>query len=1146
MTVSLQMILGPSGTGKSTYAYDLITKEAAIHTDKRYFVIVPDQFTMQTQADMVAKSRPKGGIMNIDVLSFSRLAHRIFEETNVAKKLVLDDTGKSLVLRKIAADIEEEIPYLRANMRKEGYIHEVKSAISEFMQYDLAPEDVSELAGISAQKGALPAKLKDLKVIYEHFLQYIKESYITSEELMDVLARELDKSKLIKGSVVCLDGFTGFTPVQMKVLGRLFNLCDEVYITLTLEKGKENCGAKEQDLFSFTAKSYETVLHKAYECKTEIKPLIYCEKNYRFEGKPELEFLERNIFRYPQKTYEGECDRIHMSGAANIQDEVKNIAASIRKLLQSGAQYRDIAVVIGNMPDYEYQIELIFGRMNIPVYMDKTKAFVMNPVVEYTKSVLQVIKNDYDRESVLRLCRCGVGGFSDTDVDIFENVILKSGVRGYKRYSEPWKCMKNKTEEDENVTDVVNTVRERILFTTKSFHESGIYGNKKARVTEFVMALYNSFVQCDLYEEIEKYRAFFEKESDFVREKEYAQVYRLTMELLEQINSLLGEEIIDMEDFIQLVEAGFDEITVGTIPQSVDRVIVGDIERSRLKPVKYLFFAGVNDGAIPKTGGSCNILSDMEREFLASAGANLSPTPAQKMYIQRFYLYTNLVKPTEELYLSYSLMDNEGKASRPAYLVGTLKRMFPSMTVQNSSANNRLENILCIDDLKKLISSLLRKYSMSDISEDETEILLSAIDLLREQEKGNMEELLMLMIQNSFFRNTNEKLDAKIAGVLYGEIMSASISRMEQYANCAYAYFLQYGLSLKDREEYGIDNRQLGTIFHGVLEEYGSEIKKRGIAWTDLDPEVSDRLLEESLERWTKDNGSYLFDSKAGEYIYSKMKKVIKKAVNTLGYHLKAGEFDINGLEVEVNKTISLDEINAAFDVQEKMNVKGRIDRIDTCEKDDKVYVKIIDYKMGNKDFSLINLYYGLNLQLVLYMQKGMEHVSHISKGKDVVPAALLYYRVADDAVDGEKANSEEDINNLILDSLRTKGLVNDDIEVVKALDRDIVGKSNVIPVQLKNDGGYHSQSKIMSEQDLRLLGEYTMYKLRNMGNEIITGNIAKNPIEIDSKTDSCSYCAFKESCGFDTGLDGYEMRKLEKIKDEEILEMMRTDIEEE
>lgn len=1145
--MSLQMILGPSGTGKSTYAYEMITKEAAIHTDKRYFVIVPDQFTMQTQADMVAMSRPRGGIMNIDVLSFSRLAHRIFEETNAGKKLVLDDTGKSLVLRKLAADIEDEIPYLCSNMRREGYIHEVKSAISEFMQYDLKPEDIDELIKISAGKGVLAAKLKDLRVIYNRFANYIRDSYITSEELMDVLAGELDKSSLIKGSVVCFDGFTGFTPVQMRVLGRLFDLCEDVYITLTLEKGKLNCGAKEQELFSFTAKSYETILHKAYECKTPVNNPIFCEENHRFAGKPELAFLERNIFRYPQGTYEDKCDRISMYAASNIREEVKEIATTVRKLVKEGAQYRDIAVVIGNMPDYEYQIERIFGAMNIPVYMDKTKALVMNPVVEFTKSILQVIKDDYNKESILRLCRCGVGGFEDGEVDVFENFILRFGMRGYRRYSERWDCMKNKTEVDETMTKVVNAVRERILFITQPFREFGISGNKKSRVTEFVHALYNSFVQCELYEEVEKYRAMFEKEADFVREKEYAQVYRLTVQLLEQINSLLGEESIDTEDFIQIIEAGFDEITVGTIPQSVDRVIVGDIERSRLKPVKYLFFAGVNDGAIPKKGSSCDILSDMEREYLAAAGANLAPTPAQKMYIQRFYLYTNMVKPTEKLYLSYSTTDNEGKSSRPAYLIGMIRKMFPALLLRSSEGSDYLDNIYCIEDLKYLICSLIRRYSLGGIDEKETETLLSAIDLLREQGEDGNRELLTLMIQNNFYRYHDEELDARVAGILYGEILTGSITRMEKYANCAYSYFLNYGLSLRERAEYSIDNREMGDIFHGVLEEYGNEVKRRGISWADMDEELSDRLIEESLEKWAKDRGPSLFDSKSGEYIYSRMSGVLKKAVNTLGYHLKAGRFEMNGLEVSKERTLPLDVINAGLDVQERMNVKVRIDRIDTCEIDDKVYVKIIDYKTGKKDFSLLQLYYGLTLQLVLYMEEGMRYIKSISKGKDVAPAALLYYRVADERVEVDKAVDEEKINELIVESLRTKGIVNDNAEVLKALDERGTGNSKVIPVDFKNDGNPKVSQRLLDEESMRLLGDYALYKLRNIGNEIVKGKIEKKPVKIDSNTNGCSYCEYKEVCGFDTRLEGYEMREMEKIgKKEEILTKMRMDMEEE
>lgn len=1147
--MSLQMILGASGTGKSDYIYQKITDEACSHMDKRFFVIVPDQFTMQTQVDMVAKSGSRGGIMNIDVLSFSRLAHRIYGETGAEGKLVLDDTGKSLILRKLAGDIKDTIPYIGANLKRDGFIGEVKSVISEFMQYGVSPEGVDELIAVTGGKGMIATKLNEIKTIYGAFRDYIRDTYITSEESMDVLARELDKSELIKGSVVCLDGFTGFTPVQMKVLRKLMVLCEKVYITLTLEEGKEEC--VQEDLFWFTSKSYKTIIKAANDCGVKIEKNEYLKKNLRFDSKGDLLRLEENIFRYVDAKNDSavKCERISIYEAVDIQDEVRRMAMSIRQLAAEGAQYRDIAVVTGNMVDYENHIERVFSQFDIPAYIDKTHALVMNPFVEYTKSLLQMILNDFDGDSVTRFLRSGIGNFDNDDVDLFENFILMSGIRGHKKYGQVWAFAGKKRSiyAEPEIMERVNNLRETINNAVKPFVDEDINRNSVESAKKLVETLYKCYTDVEMYEQLDALRKSFEEKEDYTREREYAQVYRLTMQLLEQVHGLLGDEKLSLEEFARIIEAGFDEITVGTIPQSVDRVIVGDIERSRLKPVKYLFFLGVNDNAIPKKGTTCNLLSDMEREKLGeklketNKDISLAPTPREKMYIQRFYLYSNLVKPSERLFISYSLMSGDGKSIRPAYIVHMIKDLFKDLKVQRRNDQSTLEDIYNYSELKEFICDLLRRHGELGLEQKEMGELMQVISLMNESDKKG---LLELMINNSFFRYMDNNLNAKIAGIIYGETLLSNITKMEQFAKCAYSYFLQYGLSLEERRMYAIDGRGMGNIFHGVIEKYGEELSKRNVSWLEIDEETSSQIIEEQLRGYIDEIGSSLNDSKTGEFIQRKMSKVLHKAVSMLTYHLKSGEFNISEVEMSFKSYNTLDEINVALDTQERMEISGRIDRIDTCEKQDKIYVKIIDYKSGDKDFNLVNFYHGTQLQLVVYMSEGIKHISRKNKGKEVLPAAILYYHVADEAVNVGTEQNADKINEMIKEELRTKGLVNSDGEIVRALDKEISGKSLVIPVNYKNESSI--SGSVMNSEEFKILEEFAQYKLRNLGNDIITGRITKNPCTDGDRYEACTYCNYKEVCGFDRKLDGYNMNLIRKEDKDVLIEKMKKEMEEE
>lgn len=1163
--MEVKMIIGASGTGKSEFICKKISKEAEQNKNKRYFIIVPDQFTMQTQMDMVMYSSGKG-IMNIDVLSFSRLAHRIFEETNVAGKVVLDDTGKSLVLRKLVSDISDEVPYLAGNLRRNGFIHEVKSSISEFMQYGIGDNELQELIKYSSGKGALKAKLTDLSVLYKRFKEYIGENYITTEETMDLLAEQLYNSKIIKDSVVVLDGFTGFTPVQMKVLGSLVKLCETVYITLTLDADKTGVADREQDMFSFTAKSYQTIRKMADECGATFTEELKMRTNYRFAGKPDLEYLERNIFRVKRDAGSQGFDpmitapeRIHMYKASDIQTEARHVADKIRELVAGGEQYRNIAVVTGNMDSYENHIRREFAQYDIPVYIDKTHAIVLNPFVEFTKSLLLMIRKNFEADSVCRFLRTGIGSFDRDEVDVFENYCAKTGLRGRKKYEEFSNTKKERlsrkdkplSERQIEELEKAEAVITRLLEVVEPLLSAGIGPAKDKKVSEYVEALYNCYLKIDAYSGLKIFEQHFHDMGDFTKEKEYSQIYRLTMELLEQLHGLLGDEKISLEEFIDILEAGFEEITVGVIPQSVDRVIVGDIERSRLKPVKYLFFMGINDGNIPKKGGKTSILSDMEREFLAQNNLNLelSPTPHQKMFVQRFYLYCNLVKPSEGLYLSYAEMDNDGKSLRESYLVSAISRLFNNMEPVAVKNNMGLEDIGNIEMLKEYICNLIRKHGEIGLKRDSEDYrnLLKAMDVLLELDNG-YSELLELFINNSFYRYEDKKLDGVIAGILYGETLLASVSRMEKFAECAYAYFLNYGLSLNEKELYEIDNRDMGTIFHAVLEAYGEELKRDGRSWLDVPPKEAQEIIDREMLRFCEDNKEILFENSANKYIFKRMSKVMYKAVDTMTHQLKTGKYLVDGYEVKFSSHQVLDEINVALDVQEKMELNGKIDRIDTLDCTDQMYVKIVDYKTGDKDFSLAHFYNGLQLQLVVYLSEAIKETQRKNKDKEILPGAILYYHLADNTIDGGKEISEEQINAKIRENLRTKGLINADAVNVRGLTGDIEGKSDVVPVKFKKDGTPDANSSVISSENMNLLQEFARYKLRNIGDDIIAGKITKNPVKEKEDKTSCTYCAFSKVCGFEERLEGYDMRPLwgAKAEDEELIEQMKQDMENE
>lgn len=1139
--MSLRFYFGPSGSGKSHRIYEEIMQRAAQEPGRNFLIIVPDQFTMQTQKDLVMRS-DRGGILNIDVLSFGRLSHRILEEVGTKEMPVLDDTGKSLVLQKIAADLKEQLPAMGSLLYKQGYIHEVKSAISEFMQYGISTQDMDKLIASAEKRGALAMKLRDLKTLYRGFQDYIRDHFITTEETLDVLRRSLVKSKILQGSVVVFDGFTGFTPIQNRLIQELMRVCEETIVTVTIGAEEDPYQMDgEQKLFHLSKKTVADLVKLAAEAEVTRGEDVFVKGGpNRFAEAPALCYLEQNLFRYQYEPYTEKQHEIHMFEALSPREEVHQTALYIRKLIrEEGLTYRDIAVVIGDLEGYASYVETEFGQLEIPCFLDRTRGIVLNPMIEYIKSALQLYIRDFSYDTVFHFLRSGMADISREEIDELENYVIRTGARGYRTYSRLFTRRTEEmqqgsgqedTERAEETMERLNRIRQQFADTVEILHMA-----PRAKAGEYVDHLYDFLEQNQVQQKLLNYQQQFEQEGDLAKAREYAQIYRLVMDLLDQIYELLGEEEISLQEFADILEAGFGEITVGTIPQNVDRIVVGDMERTRLKQVKVLFFLGVNDGNIPKNASKGGIISDMDREFLIESGTEMAPSPRQQMYIQRLYLYLNMTKPSERLYLSYAKVNSDGKGIRPSYLIDTVRKLFPLLAVEYPQNRSRLEQIEGRQEGARYLAEELREYADGTLREEERQDFYLMYRAYEADPEGRDR-----LTAAAFRRYKESGLSRIVARALYGRQLENSVSRLETYAACACRHFLQYGLSLQEREEFGFEVSDMGNVYHAVLENFAGKLAESGRTWWDFDENFATQAIKEAVEGYAATYGeTVLYSSARNEYAITRMSRILTRTVLTLQQHLKQGSFQPDDYELSFRFAEDLDSIHVDLSEEEKMHLQGRIDRIDVSEDAEHVYVKVIDYKSGNKKFDLAALYYGLQLQLVVYMNAAMELESRKHPDKEIVPAALLYYHIDDPTIETPVELTQEQINEEILTKLRMNGVVNSDPAVVERLDRFLQDKSKVIPVEKKKDGSFSARSGILSREELHVVSAYVDTKIRQIGREILDGKIAANPYEKGNE-EACTYCAYKKVCGFDGSIPGYEKRQLEDLDKQTLMQRMQ------
>ena len=1096
--MSLQFYFGGSGSGKSRRLYDEITVRSLEEPEKDFLIIVPDQFTMQTQKDLVENENGRGGIRNIDVLSFGRLSHRIFEETGGNERPVLDDTGKSLVLRKTAAGIEDKLTVIGKKLQKQGYIHEVKSVISEFMQYGIGEKELERMIDYTGQRGALSYKLRDLHILYREFMNFIRDRFITTEETLDLLCKVLGKSRLIRNSVIVFDGFTGFTPIQNRVILELMKYADEVIVTIIID-GNENPFLEDGE-----------------------NPVP------RFCRNAEMAHLEKHLFRYPILVYQEMPENIRIFETGTPKEEIRQTASLIKELIRTKQYaYRDIAVVAGDLNAYAPHVDSEFEKFGIPCFVDRTRGIVLNPFIEYIRSALSMLVKDFSYETVFHYLRSGLTGFTREQVDRLENYVLALGIRGKKNYEKMFVRMPGNMGTEQ--LEEMNAVREEFMAQLEPL----LLGGGTAK--EHVLSLYSFIDENQIQKKLIFYENIFRKEGDLSKAKEYAQIYRLVMELLDQIIGLLEDEPMEIKEFLDILDAGFAEIQVGTIPQDVDKVVVGDMERTRLNQVKVLFFVGINDGNIPKNSSKGGIISDIDREFLKEADFELAPTPRQQMYIQQLYLYMNMTKPTEKLFLSFARAGNDGKSLRPSYLIETCRKLFPEIQVENLKDRPVEEQTATRKDGIDSLAPMLRSYADDLLKESEEKRFFTFYALYLEEE--SFRKVTQSLTDTAFAFYKEKPLGRAVARALYGKTLENSVSRLETYAACAYAHFLQYGLLLKERGEYRFEASDLGNVFHGVLELFSRKLEAGGYTFVDFPENVGKQYVEESIEAYVADYGeTILFSSARNTYMINRIRRILLRTVFSIQAQLKKGAFLPEQFEMSFSRLEDISALNIALSGEERMKLRGRIDRVDTYEEKDAVYVKVIDYKSGNKQFDLVSLYYGLQLQLVVYLNAAMEIEKKKNPDKKVIPAAVLYYHISDPMVTPDRELLPEEIEEQILAKLKMNGVVNEEEKIVRLLDGTFETKSDIIPVERKKDGSFSARSSVMSSEELEQVSSYVNQKIHEIGTQILQGDIALNPYE--KGTDSaCTYCSYKAVCGFDEKIAGCQKRKLSGMTEKEAME---------
>lgn len=1131
--MGLRFIIGRAGTGKTTLCMEeIIAKQNK--ENRKQILIVPEQFTSQAERDLIEKAG-QNAILTAEVLSFGRLAHRVFSRKGLGSRVPLGDIGKSMALRRILLQEKENISYFQSVMDKPGFIDQLGLTISEFFQYHISPEQTEQLANAEELSHGAREKLKDLSLIHRSYLEFLKREYISADETLELLAERLDNSLGFENTEFWLDGFYGFTPQEYGVIRRLLQLSDQVNITLTMDRNSFY-GA----FLPPSAPFYEPYVTKkkltalAEELGLNAVSPTILEGNKRSETEA-LKNLEQEYF-YSFFKKAPLAQSIHITACPDLQEEICYTAGKILRLIrEENLRFRDFAVVTNAMDVYEKSIRGILEEYQIPCFIDTRRETASHPLVMLLTALLDILVYDFRYDAMFSYLKSGLTQLTTEEIDILENYVLAYGIKGYKWKQEYWDY--GLVKEGAEAIEAINVLREKVMLPFRPFLEL----SRKDRLPfhRFISLLTEHLETLQAAQTLENWADEVSAAGNLNKAEEYRQIWQMVMDVLKNADEILGKEELLLSEIAGILEAGLEKCTMGVIPPTADSLLIGDLERSRLPEIKYLFVLGVNEGILPSPATAQGIFTETERDLLTAQGIELANGGKRKVFEENFLIYRGLTKPSRGLWLTYAAADHEGREQFPSSLIENLQKLDETLKIESMQPFTLEET--SPEAAFHLLGSEMRKHS------EKNAISPLWLDIYSFFEQNTEWENRLSMLKKGIGKTGKpERLSPKTTKALYGKNILSSVSRLERYAGCPFSFFAEYGLKAEERRLYQLHTPDLGSLFHEVLELFSNKLEADSIPWTDLTKENTQALIEACVdEAAPRLSDRILMESAANKYLVRRLKRISAKAAWVLVQHLQMGDFVPAGYEVGFGVHEALPPIVIELDGGGSLILNGKIDRVDLLDTAGKRYVKIIDYKSGNKIFSFQDIYYGLQLQLLIYLDAYLKYYK--KTGAELKPGGVFYFRITEPGLSLDKEVSAEQIERTLFESMQMSGLLLQEDAVIESLDHNLKpdgaaefsGSSAIIPVGFTKNGTLSSASGLASEEQYEAILKFVTQRTKEIGEAMKAGIITPLPYK-DKDRSPCSYCKYRSVCRHDYD-ERPKWRKLKKISKADFWEEIMT-----
>ena len=1112
--MSFRIIYGRAGTGKSEYCYREIAKK--IKKENKILIITPEQFSFTAEKKLM-NAIDTQAVLNAEVVTLSRMAYRVINEIGGKTETNLSKCGKAMLIYSILNNNKKELKFLG---KTDENVDMLDTAITEFKKHGISVEQLSE--EIDKQEDIyLKNKLKDLSIVYNGFEEQLSGKYIDETDVLTILADNIENTDMFKNAVIYIDEFAGFTSQEYQIIEKLVKVAKQVTITICTDE-LHDVKNPDTDIFYSNQVTVNKLLEVAQNCDVKIEE-IKLEDTYRFKS-PELKHLEQNLYDNKPKKYNNQVENMQLFLAKNQYSEIEEVAKNILKLVRDeGYRYRDISIITKNIATYSSLARAIFDKYDIPIFIDENRELNQNIVIQYVLAILEIFIKNWSYESVFNYIKTGFSNIEEDDIFKLEKYCLKWGIKQNK-----WKkefTYGNYEEKDKAEIERLEQIRKDLVNPLMNLKHK-IDENKT--VKGISKAIYEFLVEQQIFEKVQKKIDELNEIGQIDLANEYESSLQNIIEILDEIVLVFDEDKITIDKYNQILKIGFKNSSLTKIPGTQDQVIMGDVDRSRSHKVKAIFIIGLNDGEFPSVRKDEGFLNDTDREILKQDGLELAKGTIDKLYEDSFNIYKAFTTAEEKLYLLYSSSDMQGKALRPSMLINKIKKIYPMLQEKSDVIEKEGEILNKKTTYEELIANL-SKLKEQDIDK----IWYYVYDYYKKDTEWN--EKLQQSLKGLEYTNIPEKIEQNNIDRLYGNTLVTSISKLERYRSCPFSYYLQYGLKIKPQEELKIQTLNTGTFIHEVIDEFFETVKAQGIKLEEIEEEQLSEIINKIIDAKLGQNKNYIFTSTAKyRALVIRLKKIIKKALKYIIGTIVQSRFEVLGTEVEFGEKGKYKPIRLTLEDGKRIEIIGKIDRIDTAQGEGGKYLRIIDYKSSAKNIDLNEVYAGLQIQLLTYLDASC-------KEEDLMPAGVLYFSMLEQMIKSNKRMQQEEIEEKIRANFKMKGLILADVKVVKLHDKNLQnGSSALVPAYIGKDGELSEKktSGVTAEQ-FKDLQKYMYTVIKQISTEILGGNIDLKPYYKDKKT-PCKYCDYKSICSFNMGGCENSYNYIDKKSKEEILRKLR------